>query len=66
VRLDVIAVIKMAAVLAAAALLGHNFLQQSRANRAAGRSPMAVFRSIPGLAIILVILLPILVWFFRN
>ena len=54
--------LKAAAVLMAAILLGNWFLSEVRAARAKGRPKYAAYLSLPGLLITLAILLPALIW----
>jgi uncharacterized membrane protein YidH (DUF202 family) len=61
----VISVLKLVAVLVAAVFLGNWYQSESRRLRARGRPWYAVYLTLPGVLIILVILLPILFWMTR-
>ena len=57
-----ISVLKLVAVLAAAVILGNWYQSESRRLRARGKPWYALYLTLPGVLIILVILLPILFW----
>ena len=58
-----IEILKMIAVLGAAALLGNWFLSELKRSRASGQPWYRPYLSVPGLLIIvIVILLPVLLW----
>ena len=59
--------LKMVAVLGAAAMVGNWFLSELKKSRAAGHPWYRPYLSIPGLLIIaIVILLPIVVWILQK
>ncbi len=58
--------LKAAAVLAAAGLLGNWFLTELKRSRARGNPWYAPYVSVPGLLIILAVLLPLILKWFRN
>jgi hypothetical protein len=59
--------IKLIAVLAAAALLGNWFLSELRAARRHGKPWYAVYLTPPGILVFLsAIILPIAVWYFKH
>jgi hypothetical protein len=60
-------IIKMIAVLAAAALIGNWFLRELRAARDAGKPWYAAYLTPPGiLVIVAVVVLPLAVWYFNR
>jgi hypothetical protein len=60
-------IIKMIAVLGAAALLGNWFLSELRAARRNGKPWFAVYLTVPGILVVLAaILLPIAAWYFKH
>jgi len=60
-------VLKLIAVLAAAALLGNWFLSELRAARRNAKPWYAVYLTPPGILVILsAIILPIAVWYFKQ
>jgi len=60
-------VLKLIAVLAAAALLGNWFLSEPRAARRNAKPWYAVYLTPPGILVILsAIILPIAVWYFKQ
>lgn len=60
-------ILKMIAILAAAALLGNWFLSELRAARQNGKPWFAVYLTAPGILVVLAaVLLPIAIWYFRH
>ena len=60
-------IVKMIAILAAAALLGNWFLSELRAARRNGQPWFAVYLTAPGILVILTaVLLPIAAWYFKH
>lgn len=60
-------IIKMIAVLAAAALLGNWFLSELRAARREGKPWHAVYLTPPGILVLLAaVFLPIAAWYFKH
>jgi len=60
-------ILKMIAVLAAAALLGNWFLSELRAARRSGKPWFAVYLTVPGiLVVVAAVLLPIAAWYFKH
>jgi len=59
-------VLKMAAVLIAAILIGNWFLKELHKARMSGAPWYKPYLSIPGLLILLVLLLPIIIWALRK
>jgi hypothetical protein len=60
-------IIKMAAILGAAALLGNWFLSELRLARRNGKPWYAVYLTPPGILIVLAsIILPLAAWYFRR
>jgi hypothetical protein len=59
--------VKMAAILAAAALLGNWFLSELRRTRGEGRPWYAVYLTPPGILVLLAaLLLPLAAWYFSR
>ena len=59
--------LKMAAILAAAALLGNWFLSELRKSRREGKPWYAVYLTLPGILVAIVaLLLPLVAWYFRG
>lgn len=58
-------ILKILAVLVGAAILGNWFLKEVKEGKIAGKPWYAPYRSIPGIMVVMVILLPILIWLFR-
>jgi hypothetical protein len=62
-----IQLVRVFAILAAAALLGNWFLKELRAARRNSKPWYAVYLTPPGILVVLAtILLPILVWYFKR
>ncbi len=60
-------IVKMAAILGAAALLGNWFLSELRLARRNGKPWYAVYLTPPGILIVLAsIILPLAAWYFRR
>jgi hypothetical protein len=60
-------ILKMIAILAAAALLGNWFLSELRAARRNGKPWFAVYLTAPGILVVMAaVLLPIAAWYFRH
>lgn len=60
-------IIKMIAVLVAAALLGNWFLSELRAARSEGKPWYAVYLTPPGILVLLAaVFLPIAAWYFKH
>ena len=62
----VVALLKVAAILIAAILIGRWYQSESRKVRAQGKPWHKIYASLPGILIIIVILLPILLWVLNN
>jgi len=60
-------ILKMIAILAAAALLGNWFLSELRAARQNSKPWFAVYLTAPGILVVLsAVLLPIAIWYFKH
>jgi len=64
---NLITLIKIIAVLAAAGMLGNWFLQEVKKNKSKGQPAYKAYGSIPGILIIsLILFLPILIWILKK
>lgn len=61
----VLQLLKLVAVLIAAATLGNWFMAEWRTARAAGKPWYAVYLTVPGILILIAIALPVIVWWIR-
>ena len=61
-----IPILRFVAILIAAVLIGRTFLGRARRAKAQGAPWYTPYLSLPGLLILLVLLLPIIVWFIRK
>lgn len=62
----VISLLKMAAVLLAASLLGNWFLSEIKKARVHQRPWYAPYLTLPGLLIIIALFIPVMVWMFQR
>ena len=58
--------IRMVAVLAAAIVIGNRFLEEVRRIKTAGKPWYKVYLTVPGAVMILAVLLPLVVWWFKT